>query len=101
MTCCDSLEVSHEPFGDVWYFGREKLCSRYSDEERQKSGYADTTYEDVIDELAQLGKSTVSFLLVFWGFLQLLDCFWGGVLEGGLLIAWFMHVDKLWKSVFG
>ncbi len=53
MTRRDVLQCVHEPFGDAFYFGPERLSSRYeSDEEaRESSGFANTTYKDVADSL--------------------------------------------------
>jgi len=42
----------HEPFGDAFYYGPERLSERYEDEkEREKSGFAKTTYADVVEHL--------------------------------------------------
>jgi len=53
MTRRDSLECFHEPFGDPFYFGPERLSERYENDElsRVKSGYSKTTYKDVMDQL--------------------------------------------------
>jgi hypothetical protein len=50
MTRRDILSCVHEPFGDAFYFGPERLSERYADNEeaREKSGFAKTTYRDVL-----------------------------------------------------
>lgn len=47
----EDLVCIHEPFGDPYYFGPERMSDRYSEEERKKSLYADTTFKDVVDEI--------------------------------------------------
>ncbi|KAL2262634.1 hypothetical protein VTK26DRAFT_614 [Humicola hyalothermophila] len=51
MTRRDTLECIHEPFGDAFYFGPERLGERYANDEeaRIKSGFANVTYRDVMD----------------------------------------------------
>lgn len=53
MTRPDILYCVHEPFGDAFYYGPERLSPRYENdvEGRQKSGFANTTYKDVVDSL--------------------------------------------------
>ncbi|KAL2270432.1 hypothetical protein VTJ83DRAFT_2616 [Remersonia thermophila] len=53
MTRTDALHCVHEPFGDAFYFGPERLSERYEPDEkaRQESGFANTTYADVMDTL--------------------------------------------------
>ncbi|TLD16568.1 uncharacterized protein PgNI_00870 [Pyricularia grisea] len=53
MTRRDILECAHEPFGDAFYYGPERLSERYEKDEaaRLKSGFADVTYGDVLDRL--------------------------------------------------
>ena len=50
MTRTSQLRCIHEPFGDAFYFGPERLSERYeSDEEaRRKSGFADVTFGGVV-----------------------------------------------------
>ncbi|KAL2140585.1 hypothetical protein VTI28DRAFT_3595 [Corynascus sepedonium] len=61
MTRRDILNCIHEPFGDAYYFGPERLGERYENDEqaRRESGFANTTYKDVMDSLlsqAEEGK---------------------------------------------
>lgn len=53
MTRRDILQCSHEPFGDAFYFGPERLSNRYEDNEvaREESGFSKVTYKDVLDSL--------------------------------------------------
>lgn len=53
MTRRDILHCIHEPFGDAFYFGPERLSRRYENDEeaRKKSGFADVTYKDVMDRV--------------------------------------------------
>lgn len=52
MTRRDTIECAHEPFGDAFYYGPERLSERYDDEaSRIKSGFSKTTYKDVLDRL--------------------------------------------------
>ena len=62
MTRTDTLTCVHEPFGDAFYFGPERLSERYEDDEkgREKSGFRDTTYKTVIDRLDKEGAEVRS-----------------------------------------
>lgn len=53
MTCHDTLQCEHEPFGEPFYYGPERLSERFEDDEayRVKSGYADTTYQDIMGRI--------------------------------------------------
>ncbi|KAI2630912.1 hypothetical protein GGR54DRAFT_176298 [Hypoxylon sp. NC1633] len=53
MTRRDILTCAHEPFGDSFYYGPERLSERYADDEaaRLKSGFSGTTYADVLRRL--------------------------------------------------
>ncbi|KAH0543263.1 hypothetical protein FGG08_002427 [Glutinoglossum americanum] len=44
------LRCVHEPFGDSFYFGPERLSERYEGDEveRRESGFADVTFGDVV-----------------------------------------------------
>ncbi|KAI9887511.1 MAG: hypothetical protein M1823_000690 [Watsoniomyces obsoletus] len=51
MTQRDHLNCVHEPFGDAFYFGPERLSERYekNEQERLKSGFSQSTYQTVLD----------------------------------------------------
>ncbi|OBT63578.1 hypothetical protein VE03_07009 [Pseudogymnoascus sp. 23342-1-I1] len=47
------LQCIHEPFGDAFYFGPERLSSRYEADvkARDDSGFSDSTFKSVFDEI--------------------------------------------------
>ncbi|KAK0673936.1 P-loop containing nucleoside triphosphate hydrolase protein [Cercophora samala] len=53
MTRHDILHCVHEPFGDAFYYGPERLSERFEDDEegRKKSGFSQITYKDVVDQI--------------------------------------------------
>ena len=53
MTKRDTLQCCHEPFGDAWYFGPEKLAERWANDEKaqQESGFAESTYKTIMDRI--------------------------------------------------
>lgn len=53
MTRTDILTCIHEPFGDAFYYGPERLSGRYENapEAREKSGFANVTYKTVVDKI--------------------------------------------------
>ncbi|KAF2203466.1 hypothetical protein GQ43DRAFT_447392 [Delitschia confertaspora ATCC 74209] len=55
MTRRDTLECVHEPFGDAYYFGPERLGERYENDEKARidSGFVDSTYKTIFDNIAQ------------------------------------------------
>ncbi|KAJ8124148.1 hypothetical protein O1611_g9430 [Lasiodiplodia mahajangana] len=57
MTRQHTLQCAHEPFGDAFYYGPERLGERYADDEagRISSGFSKTTYQDVLNRLDQDG----------------------------------------------
>jgi hypothetical protein len=64
MTCKDTLFCVHEPFGDAWYFGPERLSPRYSDEmetskERDTKGFDNATYRDIFEYLSTQERNEV------------------------------------------
>lgn len=58
MTRRDALVCAHEPFGDSFYYGPERLGERYEQnpQARQASGFTKTTYQDVLDRLEKDGR---------------------------------------------
>jgi hypothetical protein len=58
MTRRDILECVHEPFGDAFYFGPERLSERYDEDAaaREKSGFSQTTYQDCLRCIEQAGQ---------------------------------------------
>lgn len=53
MTRSDALTCVHEPFGDAFYYGPERMSTRYEKDEaaREKSGYSEVTYGNVMDRI--------------------------------------------------
>ncbi|KAK0748602.1 P-loop containing nucleoside triphosphate hydrolase protein [Apiosordaria backusii] len=53
MTRHDILHCVHEPFGDAFYYGPERLSERFENDEegRKKSGFSQITYKDVVDRI--------------------------------------------------
>jgi hypothetical protein len=51
MTRRDSLQCVHEPFGDAFYYGPERLSSRFENDEEQRvdSGFSNSTYQTILD----------------------------------------------------
>jgi hypothetical protein len=70
MTRHDTLQCVHEPFGDAYYFGPERLAERYENDPkaRKESGYEDSTYRTIFDRIAR-ENSEVRPLILFM-FLQ-------------------------------
>jgi hypothetical protein len=62
MTQRDSLECVHEPFGDAFYFGPERLSDRYEDDDeaRNSSGFSETTYKHVLEQIDAAGAKVQS-----------------------------------------
>jgi len=58
MTRGDILTCIHEPFGDAFYFGPERMSPRYEDDERarEESGFADSTYQTIFDRIERESK---------------------------------------------
>lgn len=71
MTRRETLACVHEPFGDAFYFGPERLSDRYEEDEkaRTESGFADSTYKTIFERIEREGKEVrstpeISFLSV-------------------------------------
>ncbi|KAJ5819141.1 hypothetical protein N7474_004732 [Penicillium riverlandense] len=61
MTQRDSIQCVHEPFGDAFYYGPERLSDRFAEDEQARldSGFSQSTYATVmerIDREASEGK---------------------------------------------
>ena len=53
MTRRDALTCIHEPFGDAFYFGPERLSDRYerNEQDRLASGFSESTYQTIFDRI--------------------------------------------------
>ena len=58
MTRRDILTCVHEPFGDAFYFGPERMSTRYEDDEkaREESGFASSTFKTIFERIEREGK---------------------------------------------
>jgi hypothetical protein len=67
MTRHETLQCVHEPFGDAFYYGPERLSPRFAEDEalRVKSGFNDSTYQTVFDNLDNLGSEVRLLLPIF------------------------------------
>ncbi|TDZ37197.1 hypothetical protein C8035_v007337 [Colletotrichum spinosum] len=54
----DKLACVHEPFGDAFYYGPERIGERFEHDAdgREKSGFSKTTYADVLKQIEDAGK---------------------------------------------
>lgn len=66
MTCRDTLHTVHEPFGDAWYFGPERLHDRFENDElrREDSGFSKVTYKSIFDDMEKSHAETGKRLLI-------------------------------------
>ena len=53
MTRRNSLQTIHEPFGDAFYYGPERMGTRFEGDEeaRAKSGFSDSTFKTILDRI--------------------------------------------------
>ena len=53
MTRRNSLATIHEPFGDAFYYGPERMGSRFEDDEqaRKESGFANSTFKTILERI--------------------------------------------------
>ncbi|KAK5275660.1 hypothetical protein LTR40_012689, partial [Exophiala xenobiotica] len=52
------LACVHEPFGDAFYYGPERMSMRYENDEeaRRATGFSNSTYKTIFDRLEQEGN---------------------------------------------
>ena len=64
MTRRDTLQCVHEPFGDAFYYGPERLSARYEENEQERidSSFQNSTYQTVLDRLEREGAEVRSLL---------------------------------------
>ena len=62
MTRRDALICVHEPFGDAFYFGTERLSDRYENDEeaRQASGFGASSYKTIFERFDEESKQVRS-----------------------------------------
>lgn len=53
MTRRDTIQCIHEPFGDAFYYGPERLSERFAQDEQARldSGFSESTYKTVLDRI--------------------------------------------------
>lgn len=53
MTRRDSIQCIHEPFGDAFYYGPERLSERFADDEQARldSGFSQSTFNTVLERI--------------------------------------------------
>ena len=69
MTRRDTIKCIHEPFGDAFYYGPERLSARYENDiaARVDSGFNNSTYQTVFDRFEAEGTE-VRLSLLQWRF---------------------------------
>ena len=62
MSRPDALTCVHEPFGDAFYYGPERISNRYEDDQaaREESGYSKVSYLDVFSKILKEMQNDVS-----------------------------------------
>ena len=63
MTRQDTLTCVHEPFGDAFYYGPERLSERYEKDENARidSGFSDSTYKTIFERIEREGSEVRFF----------------------------------------
>ncbi|KAL4742210.1 P-loop containing nucleoside triphosphate hydrolase protein [Aspergillus similis] len=58
MTQRDTIKCIHEPFGDAFYYGPERLSDRYEADEkaRLESGFSESTYKTILERIEREGR---------------------------------------------
>lgn len=53
MTRRKDIQTIHEPFGDAYYFGPERMGARFEDDEQARinSGYSESTFKTILDRV--------------------------------------------------
>ena len=53
MTRRKDIQCIHEPFGDAFYYGPERLSERYADDEQARldSGFSQSTFNTVLERI--------------------------------------------------
>ena len=62
MTRRETLKCIHEPFGDAFYYGPERMSERFEndEEERTRAGFSDSTYQTILDRFEKEGAEVRS-----------------------------------------
>ncbi|CAI7625411.1 unnamed protein product [Penicillium pancosmium] len=64
MTQRSTIQCIHEPFGDAFYYGPERLSDRFEDDEQARvdSGFSQSTYLTVLERIEREASEVRSFL---------------------------------------
>ena len=64
MTQRATIQCVHEPFGDAFYYGPERLSDRFEDDEQARidSGFSKSTYLTVLERLEREASEVRPFL---------------------------------------
>lgn len=65
MTQRATIQCVHEPFGDAFYYGPERLSDRFEDDEQARvdSGFSQSTYRTVVERLEREASEVRPFFL--------------------------------------
>ena len=57
MTQRDTIKCIHEPFGDAFYYGPERMGLRYENDEKARldSGFAESTFRTILEKIQKEG----------------------------------------------
>lgn len=73
------LQCIHEPFGDAFYFGPERLSSRYEADvqARDDSGFSDSTYASVFEQIEKKTEEvrTILYAALLLSFVRCVERF--------------------------
>lgn len=75
MTRRDTLQCVHEPLGDAFYFGPERLGERFMNDTAacKASGSSEKTYQDIFSSIMEEGNKEVRLFLAPGSFICLLS----------------------------
>jgi hypothetical protein len=63
MTRRDTIKSVHEPFGDAFYYGPERLSTRFEHDlqARESSGFSKSTYKTIFDQIDEANSEVRPF----------------------------------------
>lgn len=66
MTRRNDIQCVHEPFGDAFYYGPERLSDRFEADEQARldSGFSQSTFKTVLDRLEREASHVRLFLFL-------------------------------------
>ena len=76
MTRRDTIQCIHEPFGDAFYYGPERLSARFADDEqaRLESGFSQSTFQTVLARIEREASEVRPFFLIAFLAFAVLPC---------------------------